>query len=84
MTLTNKFLIITVSVCIAIIALIIDANTRVSYKQQIQTVVALTGFSDFRHSVSFLEPQNRAYKDYSYSLYPEMTPINYMDFVYAK
>lgn len=48
------------------------------------SVVKLSGFSDFRYSVSYLEPQNRLYSDYSNSLYPQMKPINYMDFVYAK
>lgn len=35
-------------------------------------------------SVHYFEPRVRAYKDFSNTLYPDMTPIDYMDFVYAQ
>lgn len=59
-----------------------SSSTNTTSKQAL--VVKLSGFSDLRYSVSYLEPQNRLYSDYSQYLYPEMKPINYMDFVYGK
>ncbi len=35
-------------------------------------------------SVQYFEPRCREYADYSFTLYPEQRPINYMDFVYAR
>lgn len=83
MSLLTKFSLFSSSI-IVLFALMIMHSLEASHSSKFNTVVQLSGLSDYRYSVSYLEPQNRLYSDYSDHLYPEMKTINYMDFVYAK
>jgi hypothetical protein len=49
--------------------------------EQFSTVTGLPGIS---LSVLYYEPEVRLYKDFSGVIYPDMKPISYMDFVYAR
>ena len=57
---------------------------RESGREMLQKITALTQISSASLSVAWYEPRIRLYEDASNPAYPQMQPIDRMDFVYAK
>jgi len=54
------------------------------HSSDIENFSAVTRLPGFSLSVIYFEPRVRSYRDFSGTLYPDMKPISYMDFVYAE
>ena len=61
---------------------VVDATTAAE-TGNLSLVTLVTKLPGLSLSVQYFEPRCRHYQDYSSTFFPDMRPINYLDFVYA-
>ncbi len=82
----KPFFMLVVVLVLSVMAVIVDyiVYDKEAYKDANRDITSLTNFSTPSLSVAYYEPRVLFYESASNPAYPQMQPINKMDFIYEK